>query len=435
MRRNTKDILSTFINQGWKLVSGPMTLLMIPLYLTGTEQGCWYTFTSLAALSIFADLGFGAIVLQFAAHEFANLHFKPDGFIGGSAKSRKRLASFFKFTVKWGSTATVLVFPVISIGGYFFLQQQLQTASFNWQWGWILYSCLSGVVFFNNILLTFFEGCDSVAKLQGIRFRMAVASSGTILLGLFAGAGIYTLVASGIVNACSGGFFLYKNFKKASYQLWRTSCLTQYNWWAEFSSLMWRYAISWCSGYWGLYAYTPIVFYYWGPIEAGKVGLSIAMWTAGLGIANCWMAAVVPRLNMLIENKNWEELDRLFQKSFYRTIITMVVGGIGFLLLYAMTDGMMLLWERILRISGMTILFFCWLGQLVINDWATYLRAHKKEPLVVYSVISALYTLIMTLICVHFYPVDYMFLGFLSSMIWGIPFVWRIYNRQKKAHM
>lgn len=435
MRRETQDILSTFINQGWRLISGPMILLLIPLYLTSTEQGCWYTFTSLAALSIFADLGFGIIVLQFAAHEFANLYFRPDGVIGGPIRSKQRLASFFKFTVKWGGTATLIAFPVILIGGYFFLQRQLHTVLLNWQWNWILYSCVSGVIFFNNILLTFFEGCNSVAKLQGIRFKITVASSSTMLVGLIAGIGIYALAVSSAVNACSGCFFLYKNFRKASFQLWRTAHLVHYNWWPEFSALMWRYALSWCSGYWGLYAYTSIAFYYWGPIEAGKVGLSMAMWTGGFGIANCWMRAVIPHLNMLIENKDWQELDRLFQKNFYRAIFTMAVGGSGFLLLYTITNGMVPLWERILSISGMTILFFCWLGQLIINDWATYLRAHKKEPLVVYSVISSLYTFIMTLICVHFYSVDYMFLGFLSSMIWGIPFVWRIYYHQKKAHI
>lgn len=434
MRRENKDILSTFINQGWRLISGSMILLLIPLYLTSTEQGCWYTFTSLAALSIFADLGFGTIVLQFAAHEFTNLHFRPDGFIGGPIRSKQRLASFFKFTVKWGGTATLIAFPVILLGGYFFLQRQLHTVLLDWQWSWILYSCISGVIFFNNILLTFFEGCNSVAELQGIRFKMIVASSCTMLAGLIVGAGIYALAASNIVNACSGCFFLYKNFRRASFQLWRTAHFIQYNWWPEFGSLMWRYALSWCSGYFGLSAYTPIAFYYWGPIEAGKVGLSMAMWGAGFGIANCWMTAVVPRLNMLIENKDWQELDRLFQKSFYRMIFTMLVGGGGFLLLYRITNGILPLWERILNLSGMTILFFYWLGQAMINAWAIYVRAHKKEPWVLYAIINSLYAFTVTLVCAHFYSVDYMFIGSLSSIMWGVPFIWRIYYQQKKMH-
>lgn len=433
--RETRDIISTFINQGWRLILGPVILLLIPLYLTSAEQGCWYTFTSLAALSVFADLGFGIIVLQFAAHEFANLHFRPDGFILGPVRSKQRLASFFKFTVKWGGIATLIAFPIILIGGYFFLQRQLHTVLVDWQWSWILYSCVSGVIFFNNILLTFFEGCNSVAKLQSIRFKMVVASSSTMLAGLISGIGIYALAASSIVNACVGCFFLYKNFKSAIFQLWRIAYWSHYNWWPSFYPLMWRYAISWCSGYFVLGGCTPIAFYYWGPIEAGRVGLSIAMWTAGFGIANCWMTAITPRLNILVEKKEWQELDKIFQKNFYRTIITMLIGGGIFLLFYMGTIDVFSFWKRILDISGMTILFGGLLGQIVIGNWTTYLRAHKKEPLMLYFIVNSLYVFILTLICASIYSVDYMFLGFLSSTIWGIPFVWRVYYHQKKEHM
>lgn len=435
MRRETRDIFSTFMNQAWRIISGPAILLLIPLYLSMEEQGCWYTFTSLAALSVFADLGFGAIVLQFAAHEFTCLRFMTNGFIGGPQEQISRLASFFRFAVRWGVRAILVVFPLISIGGYFFLLRQLQSSSVGWQLGWLLYSCSSGIIFFNNILLTFFEGCNSVARLQEIRLRMAVVTSLTMIGCLLAGAGLYALVFSGMISAGSSTFFLYRYFRKAMYQLWRRSLFHRYNWWPEFSSLMWRYALSWCSGYFGLSAYTPIAFYFWGAETAGKVGLSIAMWTAGFGIANCWMTAVVPRLNMLIEEKSWDQLDRLFQKSFWRTIATMVAGGGGFLAVYAVTREMIPIWKRILSPNGMMILFLCWLGQLVIGNWATYLRAHKKEPLVVYSIISSVYVFIVTLVCTQVFPADYMFLGFLSVMVWGIPYIWRIYDRQKKAHV
>ena len=69
------DFKYTLINQLVKLLSGPLILLLIPIYLTAQEQGYWFTIVSLAALSVFADLGFTAIVLQFSAHEFAYLKF------------------------------------------------------------------------------------------------------------------------------------------------------------------------------------------------------------------------------------------------------------------------------------------------------------------------------------------------------------------------
>ncbi|WP_235777316.1 hypothetical protein [Pseudomonas piscis] len=73
-----KDFRQTAINQVWKLFSGPLLLVLLPIYLTPEAQGYWYTFVSLAALAVFADMGFSAILLLFSAHEFANLEFRED---------------------------------------------------------------------------------------------------------------------------------------------------------------------------------------------------------------------------------------------------------------------------------------------------------------------------------------------------------------------
>ena len=434
MRGGTKDVFSTFINQAWRIVAGPVVLFLIPLYLTSDEQGYWYTFTSLAALSVFADLGFGAIVLQFAAHEFSSLHFEEGNRIVGSREHIRRLASFFRFTIKWGTRVVFLAFPLISAGGYIFLSTQGSNNAVEWQGVWLLYSCASALVFFNNIVLTFFEGCNSVAKLQTIRFKMAVSATCFMIAFLLAGLGLKALLASICANGFAGVFFLLRQFKYPMIQLWNESKSQQYNWWPEFSALMWRYALSWCSGYFALNVYTPIAFYFYGAAEAGRVGLSMAMWTAGFSIASCWMTAKVPQLNMLIERKEWHNLDNQFQKCFARSAVTMVVGGIAFLAAYAALADKITVFQRILGLSGMTILFLCWLGQLCINNWAIYLRAHKKEPLVKFSIINSMAVFAMTLICAHVVSVDYLFLGFLAGIIIGVPFVWKMYKNQRTAH-
>ena len=116
-----KDIFSTMMNQSWRIVSGPLTLLCIPLFLTASEQGYWYTFISLAALSVLADLGFSNIILQFSAHEFAFLHFEEQMLIVGSQDHLQKLAAFFKFSLKWLLKVVIIIFPLIIVGGYFFM--------------------------------------------------------------------------------------------------------------------------------------------------------------------------------------------------------------------------------------------------------------------------------------------------------------------------
>ena len=64
------DVFSTFLNQGWRIISGPFVLLCIPYFLSAMEQGYWYTFISVAALSVLADLGFSNIILQFCSNKY-----------------------------------------------------------------------------------------------------------------------------------------------------------------------------------------------------------------------------------------------------------------------------------------------------------------------------------------------------------------------------
>lgn len=224
-----KDLVNTAINQLYRLVSGPLMLLFIPLYLTQEEQGYWYTFSSVAALAVFADLGFSNIILQFAAHEFAFLKFKEDGTIYGDEVHLHKLADFFRFSVKWLCKVTLVVFPIIVVAGYIFINQK-NNENINWVLPWFVYSISSALVFVNSSLLSFFEGCNSVAKVQKIRFKIAVLTSCVVLSGLFLKIKLFALALSLIASALLGGFLIYKNYKNLIIQLWKISNVMFYSW-------------------------------------------------------------------------------------------------------------------------------------------------------------------------------------------------------------
>ena len=89
-------------------------LVFVPLFVTPEIQGFWYTFGSISALSIFADLGFTTIVCQFAAHEFAFIGFDKNFNITGTLEYHERLASLFRFIIKWMSLVICVVFRLFS---------------------------------------------------------------------------------------------------------------------------------------------------------------------------------------------------------------------------------------------------------------------------------------------------------------------------------
>ena len=416
------DILATLLNQLWRVVAGPVLLLCIPIYLSPAEQGYWYTFTSIAALSVFADLGFSSIVLQFTAHEFAYLEFSQQGTICGTEMALWRLASFFRFCLRWLLRMMGIVFPLILLGGWLFLNLNVKESNLEWHGAWLVYASMSAIAFFNATMLSFFEGCSSVARVQKIRLLVAVANTLVMIVGLILGFGLWALAAGQIFATLAGSALLWKNFSPAMRQLYGLAQGDCYDWRNEFYGLIWRYAISWSSGYFIFQLFVPIAFACFGAEYAGMVGMSIAMWTAGFNISFAWITSVVPRINILIETKKWHELDALFRQRCLCAIATFLSGSVIFFVARNIFADIGI-FQRILPFEAMLCLCVCWVCQTWVNSVAMYLRGHKKEPLMMLSLVSALYVALTTFLCAQYLPREYLFVGFFSSYLWGMPIV------------
>src|ERR1700722_5120239 len=68
-----------FLARVWSMGAGVVALLLIAAFFTPQIQGFYYTFTSLVALQVFAEMGLGQVIIQFAAHEWAHLKLEADG--------------------------------------------------------------------------------------------------------------------------------------------------------------------------------------------------------------------------------------------------------------------------------------------------------------------------------------------------------------------
>lgn len=428
----TSDFLNTMLNQLWRLVSGPLMLILIPLYLTAEEQGYWYTFGSLAALAVFADLGFSTIILQFSAHEFAFLKFEDNGKISGDDVHFGKLSTLFVFCVKWTIAVVLVAFPMILCVGFFILSQKSTIVS--WMIPWIIYGAGSALAFLNSIVFSFFEGCNSVGKIQKIRLKMAISMSSITLVALLMHFSLYALAISLVCGSLFGSFLVYNQFGAAIRDLLVDSRKCKYRWKQEFLPLIWRYAISWASGYFIFQMYTPMAFQYHGVVEAGKIGISISLWVAIFSLSNIWMYINTPKLNMYVSKKEWSLLDAMFYRSLLRSVGSFLLGGVAVFAIMLFFKEELPLINRFVSSTSMLFLAICWLLQLIVNSLATYLRAHKEEPLVIPSFVSAVYIAITTFLCASFLSADYLFLGYFSSYFWGLPWVVYIFCIRRRKH-
>ena len=433
--RANRDVTSahvyTALNHILKSAYGLTVLLMVPFFLTGAEQGYWFTFMSLSALMLLADLGFSNIILQFAAHEFAFLRFDEGG-ITGSELHLKRLATFFVFCLKWSAVVIMFALPGVSLTGFWLLSRK--AAQVHWAWPWLLYVLATGLTFMNSSVLYFFEGCDRIGPARKIRVKIAVVMTAVTGAGLIAGLKLYTLSSSLLMSSLAGSYFIVREFKPAMREFLAHARTFTHSWRGEFFPLFRRYAVSWVSGYFIFQIYTPMMFRFYGPVEAGRTGISITLWMGIFSLANVWVYAATPQLNMFVSRKEWPSFDRLFVKVFVRSSLSFLAGAAIVALFFALAHGRIAFANRFVGATSMSFLGAGWFLQNIVSSLAVYLRAHKEEPLAFPSFVSAVYNFGATLLCVRFLPPAYFFLGFFSGYLWGLPWIASIFRAKRRSH-
>ncbi|WP_244159468.1 hypothetical protein [Pseudomonas marginalis] len=425
-----RDLRHTAINQLWRLLSGPLLLLLVPLYLSAETQGYWYTFVSLAALAILADLGFSSIILLFSSHEYANLKFDSEKKLVGNQDNIIRLATLGKFAIKWSCTMAAITFPIVLIIGYYFLNSK--DSEICWRTPWLIYGIASALMFINSMLLSFIEGCDSVGDIQKIRLYISVATVVVTGILLISGIGLYALAIALLCGSLTGlalTSYRYKNMLTQLISICRTN---DRKWASEINPLIWRFAVSWISGYFSLSIFTPAAFHFYGAVEAGQVGLSIAICMAIFSISNIWITIVTPKINIFAAQNKKLLLNKTYNTAILLSITTYIIGVFVLFSFVSLVEGKGLIDNRLLPSTSLLVLSVGWLMQLLVNSMAVYMRAHKKEKLIYVSIANGLYVATSTFLISKFLPFDYFFVGFTSAYIIVLPWVYYIFQNFKK---
>jgi hypothetical protein len=141
---------------------------------------------------------------------------------------------------------------------------------------------------------------------------------------------------------------------------------------------------------------------------------------------------VTPKINIHISRKERNDLDKMFSKRLILSALTFLLGAAAFFVLFILLKGKLSIPNRFADITSLFFLSVAWFFQTIINSLAVYLRAHKEEPLVLPSFLSAVYITTATLFCAKDLAPQYFFLGFLSSYLWGFPWVLIIFMKKKR---
>lgn len=387
-----RAVMYTLAGRGWGLFSGVVTLLLVVQFLTPDEQGYYYTFASLLAMQILFELGMSYVVMQFASHEMGQLSWLDNGTIGGDAQAKSRLRSLLVLVIKWyAAIAALVVVVILPVGWWFFSVNHPQTAV-DWQIAWVWLVLASATSIFFLPILALLEGCGRIAEVARLRMFQNIIGSLAAWALLMGGGGLLAIPAMSTCLAITVLVWLWRSKRTFLENLFAhtADAGTGIKWKLEIWPMQWKIALSWLSGYFIFQLFTPVLFAYRGAAEAGQIGLSIAIANALMSIAMAWMGTKAPRFGTLIAMKDYVNLDHLFKMTLSRSLLVMVVLGVVLCVADYLVHAENIRYaSRLLDPLPFTFLILATTLNYVTYAQSAYLRAHKQEPFLLISLVSA----------------------------------------------
>ena len=371
--------------RAWQALAGPVTLILIARHMTPEMQGYYYTFASVLALQSFVELGFSAVVLSVASHEWANLRIEG-GRIEGSTEARSRLVSLGRLVFKWYAAASALFVLLVGLGGYLFFAQQ-PNPGVDWQRPWFALVILTALLLWALPFNALLEGCNQVATVNYFRLTQAVATSLALWVALIAGAGLWAAVVAAAISLLRDLYLLFVRYRRFFEPFLRPPEGGRIGWRGEVWPMQWRLAVSGLFGYFAFSLFNPVMFHYHGAVAAGQMGMTLALATALQSVSMAWIQAKVPTFGMLIAKREYASLDAYFYRTSAIALVLICAGAILLWLLVAWLYAIGHEFAARLLPPLPTALFFlaAVLMQLSFSLTA-YLRAHKQEPLMPLSI-------------------------------------------------
>lgn len=420
----------TLLNNGWRIVSGPLILILIPLYLTKVDQGYWYLFFALTTIFTVADMGVSQLILQYTAQAARTVKFEGGSITGGD-DDKNILTHIFKKTERHLKIYGNLVFATIFAIGIAFLIKN-DNADPYYIGAWSIYATAAYVNFKNYYFSNFIEGLHFIKSSQRMKLVSSIASTAITASLLASGFGIYALSVGMITSSLILSFYYRTNFITAI-RTFSASHASPLNFeLATFDRLTKRYIVSFISGYLIFNAFVPVSNLIVSPEFSGKVGLSLALAIAIFSLANSFIQVKIPSINSQIASNQIAPARAIFTKSLFIGCLFYIASAVTLVTIFALVKHPAIdkLVSRMLPLTALISLLACYGLQLLVNSYATFVRAFNVEPFMTGSVMLAIWVPASSFIATYSNHRDYIFFGWLASFLIWLPFTIYLYKQR-----
>jgi len=205
-------------------------------------------------------------------------------------------------------------------------------------------------------------------------------------------------------------------------------------WRREIWPFQWRIAISWLCGYFTYQLFNPVLFAYQGPIVAGRMGMSLSIVSSIGAVAIAWMNTKASPFGNLIARGEIAALDKLFFRTLWQSTLLLAAGALAFILvLLIVVSRFPKFGLRVLPPWAVALLLLTTIMTHVVFSEALYLRAHKREPFLLLSVIGAILLATATLLLGRFWGANAVTVGyFMITAAFGLPWGTYVFLTKKR---
>lgn len=381
--------------------TGVITIFFVAHFLTGVEQGFYYTFGSLLAIQIFFELGLNGIITQYVAHEVSHLSWSTDTLLEGDIVHVSRLSSLLHLVVKWYTFISGILLILLLIAGFiFFRKYDTSGGTIVWAFPWVIMTISSTMAFLLNPFLAFMEGLGKVKEVAKMRLMQQIITTLIIWAGLASGIRLYANGFANLLSILTLFCFLFINkYRAILVNIWKSISKEKVNYRQEIFPYQWKIALSWISGYFIFQLFNPVLFATEGAVVAGQMGMTLAALNGILSLSFSWMSTKVPTYSSLIAQRNYLQLDNLFDRTLKQSVF---INGSGlvvlFILIYFLKHFNLQLGNRFLPYFPLLLMMTPVFLNQFVSSWATYLRCHKQEPFLINSIVSGILCSLSTLL-------------------------------------
>ncbi|MGL5420558.1 MAG: hypothetical protein ACRDA9_14195 [Plesiomonas shigelloides] len=382
------NVAVTLVFRVWSILAGGILLILVPVYLSPEEQGYYFTFSSIIATQVFFELGLNYVIVQMIGHESAGLKYSSKGSLSGEQMNSARVYNLISMLKKWYLYISISFFMLVSFSGYYFFSIKGSLPVSEWITSWFSLVFFSALNLFISPFLSVLEGFGLVGKVAGVRLIQSVIGYLGLFLLMVMGWGLKAIpilsLSTAVVSIC--WIFIYHR-KLFFHGVERVKNII--SWRNDIFPFQWRIAVSWLSGYFIFQLFNPVIFSYQGEVEAGKIGLTLTLFTSMLSLSMSWVTAKTPVMAKYVALNKRAELNSLFKSVALKSgIANIFIMSIFFMAVQLLRFFDFHLTTRIANIESIVVLIFVSIANHAIFCAAAYMRAHKEEPMMLNSIVT-----------------------------------------------